>query len=295
MKDPAALMYIDTWLSSTAEMDADCRGWYLNLILHQYDKGSLPNDIEKLAALAVVKFSEFKRFNELWEQVLKQKFKQNEDGRLENDKAKLILQARQTFKDKRSKSGNVGVVCKLAKNLGFNESEIKRLKDELYSGKIDIEQAKDEQMLKQVLKLYRIVDVNENAILNKDVNGNSVELTDAELLKPTLFNEFWKLYGKNVGKFNCERAWADIDPQEYPKILEHVPKFVKASGKYLKNPEKYLRDRGWLDDLPDYSGGEKPQEETVYPEGYDKDHDPKEGFWALDWTGEKYWCKRGIL
>ena len=158
MKDPAALMYIDTWLTSTAEMDADCRGWYLNLILHQYDKGSLPNDIEKLAQLAVVKFSEFERFKKVFNQVLKDKFKQNTDGRLVNDKTSEVLRKREQFKGKRSKSGSIGVIVKLANSLGFTESEKHKLKTELYNDEIDIEQAKNKQMLKQVLELYRNVD-----------------------------------------------------------------------------------------------------------------------------------------
>ena len=172
MKDPAALMYIDTWLSSTAEMDADCRGWYLNLTLHQYDKGSLPNDIEKLAQLAVVRFSEFERFKQVWEQVLKHKFKVCEDGRLRNEKAKEILRKREKFTEKRSKSGSVGVIVKLANTLGFTESEKNKLKTDLYNDEIDIEQAKDKQMLKQLLKLYR--DVDEDVIVDEEVNTHKL-------------------------------------------------------------------------------------------------------------------------
>ncbi|WP_312208251.1 DUF1376 domain-containing protein, partial [Empedobacter sp.] len=67
-KDPAVLLYINDWLVSTADMDADCRGWFLNLLLHNYDKGSLPDDIEKLAVLCNVRFSEFNRFEQVFEQ-----------------------------------------------------------------------------------------------------------------------------------------------------------------------------------------------------------------------------------
>ena len=74
MKNPACLFYINDWLTSTAEMDADCRGWYLNLLLHNYDKETLPNEIEKLAVLCNVKFSEYQRFEQVFEHVLKQKF-----------------------------------------------------------------------------------------------------------------------------------------------------------------------------------------------------------------------------
>jgi len=77
MKDPAVLFFISDWLTSTAEMDSDCRGWYLNLILHQYDKKDLPDDIEKLAVLAGVKFSEFERFKQVFENEIKSKLLNN--------------------------------------------------------------------------------------------------------------------------------------------------------------------------------------------------------------------------
>lgn len=163
-KDPCALLYIDTWLSSTAEMDADCRGWYINLILHQYDKKGLPSDLEKLAQLAVVKFSEFERFKQVFEQVLKQKFTLCDDGRLRNQRADEVIKGREMFKDKRSKSGSIGVVIKLAKSIGYNEEQIDLLKTDLFSEKVDIEKAKDKQVLKQMLKLYINEDVNEDEL-----------------------------------------------------------------------------------------------------------------------------------
>lgn len=90
----------------------------------------------------------------------------------------------------------------------------------------------------------------------------SREDEEEDLLKPTEFDEFWKLYGKNIGYVPCQRKWAEIDAKEYAKILEHVPKFVKASGDFLKNPENYLNDRCWMDkDLPNYT----KKEETKKP------------------------------
>lgn len=91
MKDPAALLYIDSWRTSTTEMDAITRAYYMDLLLHQYDKGSLPNNIEELANICRVRFSEFEQFKQVFEQVLKQKFKENENGRLENDFASEII------------------------------------------------------------------------------------------------------------------------------------------------------------------------------------------------------------
>lgn len=61
---------INSWFSLSADLDADCRGWFLNLSIHFLDKGTLPEDNEKLAVLANVKFSEFQRFSELVSSVI---------------------------------------------------------------------------------------------------------------------------------------------------------------------------------------------------------------------------------
>jgi hypothetical protein len=177
-KDPAALFYIGDWLKATKEMPADCRGWYLNLILHQFDKGDLPNDIEELANLADVRFSEFERFKQVFKQVLEQKFEQNDKGRLENAVAKEIIQRRETFKDKRSTAGRIGYFIKYIKrnfsDLGKDLYFLEFVKNNLDIEKIDTQ---NEQMLKQVLKhllkLYR--NENENIYKTLPVVGKVEE------------------------------------------------------------------------------------------------------------------------
>ena len=197
MKDPAALFYIDTWLSSTAEMDADCRGWYLNLILHQYDKGSLPSDIEKLGQMAGVKFSEFERFKQVFEQVLKQKFEQNDEGRLENPKVSEMLQKRNQFKDKRSRSGKIGYIVKTANKLkSYGDKEIEYLKDYCYNlEEEELNKLNDKQklrhLLKHLLKLYKNGDGNENGDVIRDKEKGKSFLSKEELGQ---FKEVWEDY-----------------------------------------------------------------------------------------------------
>lgn len=172
-KDPAVLFYISDWLTSTAEMDADCRGWYLNLLLHNYDKGSLPGDTERLAVLAGVKFSEYSRFEQVLEQVLKQKFKQNSDGRLSNPRACTILKGRESFKEKRQRSGTIGYITKLFNKLDLGDTyDIELVKEYFYElSNEEIEELKNEQVLKQMLKqnskLYRNENGNENESIDK--------------------------------------------------------------------------------------------------------------------------------
>lgn len=190
-KDPAVLFYINDWLISTSEMDADCRGWYLNLLLHNYDKNDLPNDIEKLAVLAGVKFSEFDRFKQVFEQVLKQKFEQTESNRLTNLRASKIMRSRETFKDKRSTAGKMSYLMKyFAKNYTkeYKNNKLNEFVKKNINTDIDI---KNEQVLKQVFEhlfeLYR----NENENENKD------EIKNVKIVIPAGFEtavETWLKY-----------------------------------------------------------------------------------------------------
>lgn len=235
-KDPAALLYIDNWLVSTKEMKADERGWYLNLILHQYDKGDLPNDVEELANLADVRFSEYESFKQKWEQVLKQKFEQNEKGRLENPKAKEILQKRELFKDKRSESGKMGYVIKVAiRELKATNEEVEYIKKNIDMDSLDI---KNKQVLKQVLK----------QTIKLYINGDG----DKDIIKDRdEFNRFWDLYDKKVGekdKLFCK--WQKLKDADKVKIFETLPNYVASTKKqFRKNPESYFNNNSWNDEI----------------------------------------------
>jgi hypothetical protein len=149
-KDPAALLYIDTWKVATTEMRAVERAYYMDLILHQFDKGDLPNDIEELANICRVRFSEFEQFKQVFEQVLKHKFEQNESGRLENEFAKDIIRKRKDFVNKRSDSGKLSYIIRYArKYFKASNKKIEFLKEHLDVSEID---TKNEQVLKQVLE-----------------------------------------------------------------------------------------------------------------------------------------------
>lgn len=248
-KDPAVLFYKDKWLLATAEMDADAKGWYLNLILHNYDKGSLPNDPEKLAVLAGVRFSEYARFEQVLQQVLLQKFSINEaNGRLENGFAAGILKAREEFKEKRERSANIGVVIKNAKNIkGFTEKHIKSLKSDLYSFTDEqIEEAKSEQVLEQMLKLYINVNVNKDntSLITKGGVGEN-EVTYYRTIKhlKLTFEEFEKLLDLGYSK-------EDVD-----KILDNIQNYKKNTN----YSSLFLTAKNWLEkDATVSLGSQKP-------------------------------------
>lgn len=220
MKDPAALLYIDKWLVSTKGMKASARGWYLNLILHQYDKGSLPNNIEDLADFADVKHSEFEEFKQVFEQVLKQKFVENSEGRLINEFAQEIIIKRESFKDKRSESGKWSYILKYIRKNHLNNKDFELFLKENIDLNFD---TKNEQVLEQVFKQNYELYINENE--DKDINidlskkenqnfknSNKLEFTFSECIQ--------ELRNSDNFKIECERI-LKINRNKFDEYLDH--------------------------------------------------------------------------
>jgi len=242
-KDPAVLFFINDWLTATKGMKADAKGWYLNLILFQFSMGDLPNDIEELANLCDVRISEYEKFKQVFEQVLKQKFKLNDKNRLENGRAKDIIQKRELFKQKRSNAGKLSYVLKFFRaNFKTNKKLEQFIKDT-----IDLDfDIKDEQVLKQVfeqtLELYR----NENGNENKDKNVILYNLLKTDFLA-------WYVYKKKgveyyfAGRKDGPAIYGIIDKLKFSinsEDLELSDENIQATFRKLlkSNTDKWIND-----------------------------------------------------
>lgn len=231
MKDPAALLYIDKWLVSTKGMKASARGWYLNLILHQYDKGSLPNNIEDLADFADVKHSEFEEFKQVFEQVLKQKFVENSEGRLINEFAQEIIIKRESFKEKRSESGKWSYILKYIRKNHLNNKDFELFLKDNIDLNFDI---KNEQVLEQVFKQNYELYINVNKDIN--INTNSSNNTNGEIQKkialPLKFSEVPnELKNNSKTKMFCIQTFK-IKENEYDKYIDY---FIGLKDEFTDN------------------------------------------------------------
>lgn len=106
-KDPAFLFYYKDFENDTADWEADAVGWYIRLLCFQAGNGYIPEDIEELAQLARVKFSEYQNFCERWAKRLALKFTPLSEGKMTIDE-KFI---------------------KILKNSGFNHPNFKGIYD----------------------------------------------------------------------------------------------------------------------------------------------------------------------
>lgn len=229
-KDFACLFVIDKWFLATKEMKPDCRGWYLNLILHQFDKGSLPNDIEELANLADVRISEYTQFQQVFEQVLKHKFQLNTSGRLENTVAAEILRNRKEFKEKRGKAGKVSAFVKYIRKLCSDEAFVLFAKSNVDVSALD---TKDEHMLKQVYEHLVSVYVNVNKSIPEDeiLTGESVKTILGENRNPDSRADTPRLMLMRDDKFlQALRNELKLDPEEFDHRLQQFSLKRTAEG-----------------------------------------------------------------
>jgi len=65
------------------------------------------------------------------------------------------------------------------------------------------------------------------------------------------FEEFWHLYNKKVNRSESERAFKKIKSNEYDKIREHIPIFVKTfkDKQYQPYFSTYLNNKRWNDEI----------------------------------------------
>lgn len=76
------------------------------------------------------------------------------------------------------------------------------------------------------------------------------EIEDGEIT-PAGFDDFWSLYDKKVGKPKCQKLWAKLSSKEKKDCMEYIPLYKQAQPDktYRKNPETFLRNKSWHDEL----------------------------------------------
>lgn len=130
MKDPAFLFYYKDFENDTADWEADAVGWYLRLLIFQAGNGYVPSDIEELAQVARVRFSEFKNFSERWAYRLACKFQPLSEGKIYNKELSKLQADRKSGAIKKSV---LAVFGNFIKSTELNDTELKDLKKSFHS------------------------------------------------------------------------------------------------------------------------------------------------------------------
>ncbi|WP_181899554.1 DUF1376 domain-containing protein [Flagellimonas nanhaiensis] len=265
IKDFKFPFFYKEWLVSTQGMPADVRGWYINLLCHQADKGDLPNDMEELAELAGVKISEYQRFIDGFNQWLNQRFIETDNQRLVNLKMKSVLEERSDYINGQSQRSYLAVFIRGKRKIHeFTDDEWKHVSSELsnidtaYKTKKETYKKYDEwfnQWLNRTVQPFNIdSDSDSEDIYNikggmgeKITNGPD-DIVDLGLVKEEIKNAVsWKegIVRTAKSKYNKSFSLTELEKliQEFDELIWNDGETEKSLKDYKKHFNRWLELR----------------------------------------------------
>lgn len=100
-RPPAFQLYADDFLGGTADMSAEEVGAYIRLLCHQWNKGGLPNDPDRLAKMAGLMAAPSLGY-------VIAKFPPCADGQLRNERLERVRAESEAYSKKQSENGKKG-------------------------------------------------------------------------------------------------------------------------------------------------------------------------------------------
>ena len=233
-------------------MSLSDRSIYRDLLDHQAAKGSIPNDAQAVANLAMCSPSEAQRFLQNWGNKL---FPISQDGRRCNARLADARSAVLERLDKRSRAGQVGALARWGDGKGNNKSNGNR-------------------------NSKRIAGAMPCA---SDSGSDSSEGGSARGGDPPGFNRWWKIYPKKRGKARCRQMWIGQKPlnDEKKRDLESVADEIIAAtqrqidakhwrgadGKdYIHDASTWLYNQMWEDEVGESADLAKPVIDDLSPQ-----------------------------
>jgi len=87
--------------------------------------------------------------------------------------------------------------------------------------------------------------------VKKRIEKNRTEENRIENTFDDSFVKFWELYNHKVNKAKSEKEWLKIKPDLHDTIFKHVIEYrqTEKGKKFPYNPNNYLKDEHWNDEL----------------------------------------------
>ena len=209
-KDPAFLFYYKDFENDTADWEADAVGWYIRLLCFQAGNGYIPSEIEELAQLARVKFSEYKIFCERWATRLALKFKPLSDTQLYNPKLSKVQAERKSGAIKKSV---LAVLGNFIKTCNLTDVEKIKLKD-LFHNEKSFYNILNSEKRKEIIEEF-LVGKSFLIIEQRNAKRNAIkERTQQEDENENEIKDITKVKSKKYTKSDFKKALLDLGAQE---------------------------------------------------------------------------------
>ena len=131
----------------------------------------------------------------------------------------------------------------------FRYKEVKMIEEYLL---VEVPERNNVNIIKINVRINSINDnINPQRKL-KDIESKDIIVDPATKNEVYTFEEFWNDYDKKVGsKEKLRKKWENLSNANKLKINEHMPLYKKSQPdkKYRKNPETYLNNESWNDEI----------------------------------------------
>jgi hypothetical protein len=227
-KDPAVLLYTSDFLTGTMMLSDEQVGKYIRLLCLQHQKGFLTEkDMLKICGSRDEEI--FGKFDQV-------------EGNFTNKRMKEEAEKRKSYSESR------------AKNRKKKEEENNICKTY-------------EKDMNNISNTYEehMENENENEIINiikEEKEHQILEMKEehAEVEEYPTFEDFWDEYDKKVGeKGKIKKKWVVLSLKEREAIMDYIPNYKAAQPdkQYRKNPETFLNNKSWNDELIFENGKQK--------------------------------------
>ena len=87
------------------------------------------------------------------------------------------------------------------------------------------------------------------------------------------FDEFWDAYDKKTAKPKCEALWKKMSKDKKEKAISYISSYKKSQPdkRYRKNPDTYLRNESWNDEIINNTNGQSLSYDNISKADFDKE------------------------
>ena len=106
---------------------------------------------------------------------------------------------------------------------------------------------------------------NVNNVNNENNENNNITIVQIKDSINIPFDDFWNAYDKKVGnKEKLRRRWAALSDSDRQAAMDYIPLYLhtQPDKKFRKNPETFLNNKSWTDELIFSSHGPKQKSGT---------------------------------
>jgi len=241
---PAFLFYVKDWASSrkVQAMSYDERGRYLELLVEQWQTGSLPATPAAIAAL----FGDSEAgWTRAWPRLSPCFTTRKRDGLLVNSKLEAVRRERLRYQKVQAESGLRGAKARWKRHGKPIGSPSKPIGGSMANDGSDLISS---DLISSDLKVHSTV-APAAAGLSRPSKANGTGLRDR-------FEAFWKLYPKKVGKDAAWRAWQKRQPGQdlTAQIVAALAwqrtqdTWLREGGRFIPNPATWINAGRWQDE-----------------------------------------------